>query len=183
MPTLILGLLALSSIAPTPALDYEKLVRETPWDWAGEHASLLYGVTQHLSDYTVEILCPRREETRWPPLVVRIFDGGKQVHSFTAHRETVFTRFGDVLYVAEPARSTTGCTVYAYDLKTGKELWRTRLQSRSNRPHSAYSNMVTVELFFSDALLVRGNESLLRYIEFVDLKTGKTLAKREYPRD
>ncbi|HEV2947560.1 MAG TPA: hypothetical protein VGX70_09300, partial [Gemmataceae bacterium] len=75
---------------------------------------------------------------------------------------------------------STGCSIFAYDLETKKELWKSRLQSISHQPHSVYDNAVTIENR-GEILKVRGKESLLKYVEYVDMKTGKTLAQKEYP--
>ena len=104
------------------------------------------------------------------------------MHSFQATREAVCARDWAIVYLAQPRRSGTGCTVSAYDFRAKKELWRTRLQSMSHKPYSAYHNAVTLEAH-AQVLIIRGNETALRYIEYVDMKTGKTLAQREYPRD
>jgi hypothetical protein len=167
------------TMAP-PATDYQRVAKKTKWVWDGQQASLLYSVTQHLLDYEVEIICPKwTKEKPSPALTVSI--RRQEVYSFEAHRNTVFTRFGDTLFVAEPQRGGSGCAVIACDFKARKQLWKSRLQSISNRPHSGYYNAVTIDNN-GEALIIRGNESLLRYVEYVDMKTGATLAQREYPR-
>jgi hypothetical protein len=162
---------------------YQQLADGLPWRWDGEHASLLYSVTQHLGYYRTEIVCPKLGEGCLPydQLTVRILDDrGEEVYSFKAHRGTVFTRHGDVLYVAEFRPGDTGCGVAAYDIKAKKQLWRTGLQSFYKGFHSAYHNAVTMD-YDGRALVIRGNEDMYRYIEYVDPETGKTLAHRDYP--
>jgi outer membrane protein assembly factor BamB len=107
-------------------------------------------------------------------------DAGKETYAFEAHASTVFTLRSGIIYIAEYHVGSTGCAVAAYDLKDGKKLWNSRLESRYSRPYSAYHNAVTIENN-GEAIMVRGNEGLFRYVEYLDIKTGKTLAKREYP--
>jgi hypothetical protein len=167
--------------APGGATDYQKLADEMPWKWDGQQASLIYSITQHLTGFNVEILCPKWDGPSKPRLKVRIKDdAGKEIHSFEAHAGTVFTAHGGTIYMAEYHVRSTGCSVTAYNLKEGKQLWKTRLESRYRRPYSAFHNAVTIE-DNGEAILVRGNEGLFRYVEYLDMKTGKTLAKREYP--
>jgi hypothetical protein len=174
------GLLA--ALGPATAADFGKAVLSRKWEWEPEKASLLYCVRTQLGDFDVTVEVPRRTDDHPDPaMTVRIRDGGRDVYAFPASSGTVFTRNGDTLYLAQPSLGS-GCTVAAYDLRGGKEVWRSELQSRSSQPHSRYRNEVTIDLF-DEAVVVTGNETLLRYIEFVDSKTGKTLAKREYPRD
>jgi hypothetical protein len=167
------------------ATDYQKLADRQPWQWDGEQASLLYSVDSQMGNFRAEILCPKRDTYPSPlnRLTVRFLDDdGKEVYSFQAHRGTVFTWDGKVLYVAEFHPRMPGCSVAAYDITEKKQLWKTRLQSRYKGFHSAYTNAVTIEND-REALLIRGNEAMYRYIEYLDMKTGKTIAQREYPLD
>jgi hypothetical protein len=171
------------AVQPLQATDYQELVDNEPWRWDGEQATLLYSVFFCMSDHQVEIISPKLDTDGPRPfkrLRVRILEDGKEIYSFEAHRGTVFSRFGDVLYIADFFPATTGCSIVAYDFKANKELWKTRLKSISHLPHSAYHNAVMIEND-SVALKIRGKESLLHYVEYVDMKTGKTLAQREYP--
>jgi hypothetical protein len=164
--------------------DYQRIADGQPWVWKGEQANLFYCVTEQLGQFDTVIECPKVDmsKPRRGALTVRMLDGGKEVYSFQAERETVFACDGRVIYFAYPERGKTGCSVGAYDFRDKKELWRSRLKSMTNLGHSAYGNEVTIE-YLGTVLVVRGNESLLRYIEYVDLKTGKTLGQREYPRN
>jgi hypothetical protein len=160
--------------------DYQKLAQNATWNWKGEHASLLYSVTEHFGDYQTEIICPPGPNNLGHTLTFRVLENGQEVYKLAAARNTVFTRNRDTLFIAEPMRGGTGCWVTAVDFKTNTQIWKRRLDSKTNRPHSVYQNNVTIE-HNSEALIVLGNETLLHYIEYVDMKTGKTLAQREFP--
>jgi hypothetical protein len=85
----------------------------------------------------------------------------------------------NVLYCADFEGGVTGCAVVAYDLRTGKSLWRTELEGVGRPPHSKYHNAINIELI-DGAVRVRGYESAGNYIEILDAKTGKTLAHRVF---
>jgi len=144
---------------------------------------LLHSVSYYMADRQVEIISPRQDEVGKPKpfnrLTVRFVQDGKEVYSFKAHKGTVFSRRGDILYIAEFIPATTGCSVVAYDFKAKKELWKSRLQGSKPLSHSVYHNAVTIEND-GKALIIRGNESLQRYVEYVDMETGKTLAYKNY---
>lgn len=184
-----MALIALASVLicfmaePLQINYYQNSVDSEAWRWDGEQAALLYSVSRYMSDHQVEITSPKLNTDGPQPykrLTFRILEDGKELYSFKAHPGTVFVRRGDSLYIADFVPGATGCSIIAYDFKANKELWKTRLQSVSHWPHSAYHNAVAIE-DRGDALKIRGKESLLHYVEYVDMKTGKTLAQREYP--
>ena len=89
----------------------------------------MFCVRRDFQDYQAEIICPKKTRDGFlnEPLTVRLTDDGKEIYSFKAHDETVFTRRGDVLYLAEFSSLRTGCSIVAYDFKAKKELWKTDL--------------------------------------------------------
>ncbi len=74
-----------------------------------------------------------------------------------------------------------GCEVVAVNLLTGKELWRTRLFGTGPTPewHSKYGNQVNIETD-GKRVVIYGNENDGRYVEHLDINTGKTLANRRF---
>jgi hypothetical protein len=167
--------------APTKA-GYQQQADRAEWNWRPEQANLLYCVRRNFRDYQAEIICPKetRDGFEENPLTIRLTDGGKEVYSFKANDETVFTRRGDVLYIADFSPRTTGCSVVAFDFKAKKELWKTKLKGIRVRLHSEYENQVTIEMTTSGAILVNGKESFGRYIEYVDMKSGKTVGHKVF---
>ena len=114
-------------------------------------------------------------------VVIRILKDGGVVHFFEGHKGTVFAVGDGVLYYADFGPITSGCAVVAYDLKAKKQLWKAGLKGLGPIGHSRYSNAVNLGLD-KQAVCVRGRESAGRYIEYVDLKTGKTVGHKVYPR-
>ena len=85
-----------------------------------------------------------------------------------------------MLYLAEFSSLRTSCSIVAYDFKAKKELWKTDLKGIGPVVHSKYRNEVTITTAGDDAIFVMGNESRGRYIEYVDLKSGKTVGHKVF---
>ncbi|MCI0701010.1 MAG: hypothetical protein L0241_08000, partial [Planctomycetia bacterium] len=88
---------------------------------------------------------------------------------------------GDALYVAEFDSIASGCKVVAYDLVTGKKAWDRQLEGIGPVSHSKYRNRVAMAVEKHPnanhfALVITGWEAFGRYIEVIDLVTGKQLA-------
>src|SRR5262249_49181415 len=107
--------------------------------WSSEKASLGYSTKKHLPDYEVELVRPKEFDT---PINIRTKPDRKLIYSITdGHLGIVFARAKDALYIAEYSPIGTGCEVVALDLKTGKQLWKSRLKGiASDNPHSKYRN-------------------------------------------
>jgi hypothetical protein len=92
---------------------------------------------------------------------------------------------GDALYVADFCPIANGCKIVAYDLTTGKKAWDRPLAGIGEVSHSKYRNRVamSVEKHSTEkhfALVIVGWESSGRYVEVLDLTTGKQLAHKTY---
>jgi hypothetical protein len=131
-----------------------------------------------IEDYQVEIVKPRSDFT--PDLTIRFTDGAKVLASFTGHDTTVFRADGPILYYADFNPISDGCAVVAFDLKAGKQLWRTDLKALGPVSHSKYRNRVTLELVGRDAIRIFGEESEGRYVEFLDRASGRTVGHHVY---
>jgi hypothetical protein len=158
----------------------EDKVYGKPWRWSKEKASLAYCITHHLQDYEVERV---RKNEYYTPLNIRTKKDRKVVYSIQkGHQAIVFTRWKDTLYIAEYSPIASGCEVVALDLKTGKQLWKTRLQGIGEVAHSKYSNFVNIETD-GRRVIISGNEAHGRYIEHLDRQTGKTIANKKLDAD
>ena len=101
------------------------------------------------------------------------------------HTGTPVVVRGDVLYVADFSPIANGCKVVAYDLTTGKKAWEKPLAGIGPIDHTKYRNKVamSVEKHPTEnhfALVIVGWESAGRYVEVLDLTTGKQLAHKKY---
>ena len=107
-------------------------------------------------------------------------DNGAEAVSFQGNYGTVFVLSGDTFIYADYYPSRTGCSLVAYDLKTRKQLWKTALAGLRPIDHFQYSNRVNLDVFNKEVVRVFSQESAGRYVEFVDMKTGKTVGHKVY---
>lgn len=106
---------------------------------------------------------------------------GKTIVSEEGHFISVFRcKYGtNLLYFCEYGDSGSGCTVVAYDMNTGRQLWRTKLKALGFFGHYAYGNHVDISVG-ADEVFIFGRESFGNYVEVLDRATGKTMAHRIY---
>jgi hypothetical protein len=162
--------------APAPPReDYQKKADEAPWRWSDERASAADSAERLKGAYRAEV----ESRSEWGGAVIRVRKDGAAVHSFEGHVGTVFAVRDDTLYYTDFSRAATGCGVIAYDLRQKKQLWRARLKGLGPVAHKDYRNAVNLDLH-KYAVCVRGNECRGRYIEYVDLRTGKTVGHKRY---
>ena len=110
-------------------------------------------------------------------LTIKLKQEGRTIYSWEGHRYSVFVGAHNVLYRADFEPNRTGFAVIAYDLKGGKSLWKTHPWGVPVGAHSQYENRINLEID-DRHLVVYGNESFGRYIEILDLNTGKTVGQR-----
>jgi len=157
--------------------DYQRLADDATWEWEPERAALSYSIGRANCDYVIELIQPKKAGGIGTPVVIRFTDAGRLAFSYTGSVWTVFVVDRDTVYYADFSPIRTGCAIVAFDLNGGKEVWRTDLAGLGGVTHSRYSNRVVVSLE-EGALKVLGNEERGKYLEYVDLRTGKTLAHR-----
>ena len=157
-------------------VDYQQEADAAPWEWEPRRASLLDSLTRAACDYRIEVVRPK---DRWGELTIRFTDGRKTLLTLAGHYATAFGFRGGVVYYADYHPSSSGCAVVAFDLKSGKELWKTNLRGLGPIAHTKYHNAVILDVL-PRAVRVRGMESAGKYLEYVDLETGKTVAHRVF---
>ncbi len=157
-------------------MEDQKRVENLKWTWNPKEADLLYCIKKELPDYRTEFIAPKDGIYG----SVRIMEDGKEIYAFQCGEGTVFTRKGNVLFVAKfPRMSGGGCGVHAYDFKAKKELWTTGVRGR-DASHSFYWNDVTITTS-DDAIVVKGKETQGNYIQYLNAETGKTIGRKEFP--
>ncbi|MBI5219415.1 MAG: hypothetical protein HY958_10840 [Bacteroidia bacterium] len=78
-----------------------------------------------------------------------------------------------VLYIATYHNIATGCSVNAYNINSGKLIWKGDVKQLMVG-HSEYFNIVHLTLF-ENKLILEGNEAYGDYLQVLDIKTGKRL--------
>jgi hypothetical protein len=159
------------------AIDYQKMAREARWQPPEQGDDFRRCLAHELNDYQVEVV--RRKGDRWE-VTLRILDNGQEVHSWQGHLDTVFFERDGTLYYADFHPHSTGCAVVAYDLKARRLRWTTQLRGIGPVSHSKYFNTVRLERVNDEVLAVYGKESFGRYVEFVDLRTGRIVGHKVF---
>jgi opacity protein-like surface antigen len=162
--------------AAARAEDYQQKANAAAWEWRPERSGLLWSMQTAPVEYEITVTRPSGVVGL---LDIRIALDAKTNYTWKAHLGTPFLIRDRVLYYADYDPISDGCTVVAYDLTNKKQLWKTQLQALGGVDHSKYRNAVEMD-FDGDALRVFGNESAGRYVEYVDLKEGKTVGHKVF---
>jgi hypothetical protein len=156
---------------------YQKIADATPWSWSADRASVTDSFLRFPNTYQLELIRPKEKNG---VVMIRLNDDGKELYSWLGHYGSVFALSGDVLVYADYGQGRNGCSLIAFDLNQKKQLWKTELKGIGPIPHSRYANAVTLEFIDGATVRVFGNESAGKYLEFVDINTGKTVGHRVY---
>lgn len=140
-------------------------------------------------DFRIHIVCkPKQRHVR----EYRIVRGEEVILSVVGHKESPILIDGKMLYFCEYWDWTAGCTVVAYSLIDGKEIWRKELDQEKPKGHSDYYNKVIMVLqpgrTYPDSkkvdgastIKVVGVESYCDYVQYLDAETGRSLVIRNY---
>jgi hypothetical protein len=162
-----------SSALPEKNLPEQELAERTPWSWPSETATAEACARGFGSGYEVEI---EPKETFYKTIHIR--KNGEDVVTWPGHFASVFIRGGDTLYYADFSPNAHGCSIVAYQLNSRRESWKTPLIGIGFLGgHSMYTNRVNMKLK-GNRLIVYGDEAGGRYIEILDVMTGRTLGQR-----
>lgn len=149
------------------------------WKWNAKATKLAWYVTRYKGKLRVSVPASKH---LFRKVSVRVRRQGRTLARFGAHSETAFVILNDrVLVYSVHHAIATGCTLVAVDLKTRKQLWKTPLKGVGPVSHSKYRNRINLKAGPGAAVTVFGWESHGRYLEVVDLKTGKTLTHKKFP--
>ena len=157
-------------------LSKQALAEKTQWAWPLETATPQDCARNFGGGYDVEIAQPKEPSS---PTMVQVCKDGNDVVTWRADTGSVFVRGSDVVYRAEFSPYASGCSAVAYHLKRG-ELWKTPLWGIGPMGNSMYTNRVNMKLD-GDYLIVYGDESAGRYIQLVDIRTGRIVGASVSP--
>ena len=170
--------LAVIGAPAPPEKDYQKIADKEEWKWEKEQASVFFSQKQYKGGCEVELQKPGLEGGI-ANTTIRFKDGDKEVLSMIGHDGTVFVERKNDLYYADFSQYSSGCSMIAYDLKAKKRHWKADLKGLGPIDHTKYHNAVILE-FKDDALHILGMESAGKYVEYVELKSGKTLGHKVF---
>lgn len=171
----LLGLSEQPSTA-TSGIDYKKVAERAEWAWKDDLATPFYGISQAGSEYDITMVSDHQNRS---VLTFKIARAGKEVYAWKGHDHTVFRIQQDRLYYALFHPSSSGGEIVAVDLSSGKELWKSPLTALGPIQHSAYRSLMALDAN-AEVVSVYGNESMGRYFEVKDAKTGTTLGHKRF---
>jgi hypothetical protein len=174
MTSLLACAAVLATALTAAADDYQQKANNASWEWHPERSGLLYSVQAAPQDYEITVVRPK---DTFGEFTVRFKVDDKTSYSWQGHLDTPFLVRDKVLYYADYNPYSDGCAVVAYDLANKKQLWKTNLQALGGIDHTKYHNTVEMD-FDGDALRVYGDESAGKYVEYVDVKEGKTVGHK-----
>jgi len=176
----LLGAVVLTGLraSAAEAIDYQKTADGAGWGWLEEMANPLGCISQCGDKYDIRLVSAKDDRYS---LTITVLFAGREVYSWKGHRHSVFRILDDRLYYAKFHPSSTGGSVVAVDLGTGKELWTSGLKALGGIKHSAYRAILNLDCN-RDVVTVHGNESMGRYIEFKRVDTGETVGHKIFPK-
>ena len=178
---MLFGALALSGFRANAAeaIDYQKTADGAGWGWLAEMDNPLGCITQCGGKHDIKLVNPKDERRS---LIITVLLGNRSVYSWKGHLHSVFRIFEDRLYYAKFHPSSSGGSIVAVDLTTGKELWTSELRALGDIEHSAYRTLLNLDCN-REVVTIWGNESLGRYVEFKLVDTGQTVGHKVFPKE
>ena len=180
LTAIVLGAWCLGAIAaPAPEekkIDYQKMADKEAWKWDARRATAQESEKRYKGDYDLELETAPKEGGQ-DNVVIRFLENKKEVFSISGHHQTVFVEHQGIVYYADYNRISSGCAVVAYDLRNKKQLWRSNLKGLERIQDHDHENAVFLELK-DGALHVLGKECAGKYVEYVELESGKTVGHR-----
>jgi hypothetical protein len=162
---------------------WHRILEERPFQFREAAASASYSLAQQRLE--PKIRTDGDLEDRFKGITFEVVREGKVVLTIHGDSASVFRVADGILYFSHFSPFSTGCSVAAHDMTTGKERWKTELTGLGPISHLKYSNQMTMEFGGKEdpeALVLTGQESAGNYVEVLDQKTGRMLAHKVYPR-
>lgn len=156
-------------------VDYQKRADRRGWGWKEEMANPFSCIFQSGRKYDIQILVPKGRDA----LTIAVLLDGREVHAWEGHWRSVFRILDDRLYYARFHPSSSGGSIVAVDLSTGKELWTSELKALGSPPHFYYSNILNLDCN-QDVVTVYGNETFGGYYEVKRADTGETVGHKVF---
>ena len=166
---------ACTVLAVAGDVDYQKLADRTNFHWQAEESTVLYSLSQMPGEYKFGL----DYDPAVHGMTFSFLKNAKVVFTFTGHKHSVFKIHDGVLYYPVFHFSSSGCQVVAYDLEKKKELWKTSVKGIGGVLHSAYRNLITLDVN-TDVVTIHGHESFGDYIEFLDRNSGEMVGHQTY---
>ena len=171
---LTLGLLS-TLLVGAGEVDHQNLDDKTDFHWQADESTILYSLSQMPHEYKFRLDYDPAESG----MNLTFLKAENVVITFRGHEHSVFKIHDDILYYPAFHFSSSGCQIVAYDLKSKKELWRKKVKGIGSVLHSAYQNLITLDVN-DNVVTIHGHESNGDYIESLDRNSGDIVSHQEY---
>ena len=163
----------------TQKTDYQKQIEKYDWSWDDQKVGPLNCAYRATGDLQFGITTLPKTKHR---LDIAVLSDGRRVFSWRGHHASVFCVATDRLYFADWSIGASGGNVVAVDLVSGQEIWRKPLKALGDIEHSTYQTLFNIDVS-ENVVIVWGNESQGKYVEFKSAQTGETIAQKIFPKD
>ena len=151
------------------------------WQWIEGAASPAYCAVRFNDDYDIRIERSRGRDGV-SPLRLTFDSGDGRSYSIDGHEFTVFVGSGPRLFWVRYNGARAGGTLVAVDLETGVVAWERDLRALGEVAHSSYTNRIQMQMQ-GDTVVVYGLESLGRYLEVREAKSGNMILHKVLAKD
>jgi hypothetical protein len=159
------------------------LAQAIAWQWVGTPAPAgMYQAPRIVRAGTIE--CTFTYDDKASTARTSCSQGGRELwHHVEGNAfvdDTALLIDGATLYSARHSDISSGCTVHALDVQTGREKWAVSLSGLGPIAHSKYFNLVQTRML-GGRIVVFGWEAAGRYIEARDTATGALVSHQLVP--
>jgi len=149
--------------------------RDATWRWNED-------ITSPLNCYTGGYDLRLDASGKVQRVVISLLDNGKIIYSWVGHCYSVFMVADNRLYYAKFRYTAPGGSIVAVDLKSGKEIWNSKLEGAAPpMGFSGYSNRMNLDVQGPIVILYGEESGGRRYVEYKDSATGKTVGHKLFP--
>lgn len=163
----------------THGTDYQEKIEKYDWSWDDQKVGPLNCAFRSNGDLRFRITTYPSTRHR---LDIAVLRNDISVFNWQGHYASVFCVATDRMYFADWSTSTSGGKVVAVDLVSGQEIWRKPLKALGDIQHSSYQTLFNIEVN-ENIVVVWGNESQGRYVEFKNSQTGETIGHKIFPKE
>jgi outer membrane protein assembly factor BamB len=159
------------------------LAQAIAWQWAGAAApNGMYQAPRIVRAGTVE--CTFMYEDKLYKARTSCAQNGRELWQHTEANafvdDAALVIDAGTLYSARHSDISSGCTLHAFDVQTGREKWVVALTGLGPIAHSKYFNLVQARMM-SGRVAVFGWEAAGRYVEVRDASTGAMISHALVP--
>jgi hypothetical protein len=173
---ILTGALSMAAVNAKDTIGFQKTAAGANWGWREEMSGPTGCISQCGDKYDIRLVSRKNDRYAFS---ITILSGDREIYTWQGHRHSVFRILDDRLYYAKFHPSSTGGSIVAIDLTTGRELWTSPLKALGDFEHSTYRTLLNLDCNH-EVVTIYGNESLGRYFEIKRTDTGATVGHKRF---